>query len=145
MKENKKILVGGKALNIYGSTRLTHDTNYLIFDSSSSEPFIKDDKKSITYLNGNGLTFFEEIFHREKENDIASAPSLMELKAYSYIQHMVNENYIRAISDKHDIAFLSLEFDLKSVEVVNEYLKENQIDEIAKIIADTTKQIWTPK
>ena len=141
MKENKKILVGGKALNIYGSNRLTNDTNYLIFDPSSSEPFIKDEKMSITYLNGNGLKFFEEIFHREKENDIASAQSLMELKAYSYIQHMVNGNYLRAIGDKHDIAFLSLEFDLKSVEVANEYLKENQLDEIEKIIADVTKQI----
>jgi|SRR5690606_9180697 len=130
----KKILIGGKALNVYGSNRLTEDTDYLIFDKDSHKPFLKDESKNIDYINGNGSNFFNEIYTIEQDNQIASPQSLLELKAYGYIQHRLNGNTRKAIEYEYDLKFLALEFGLKEVKVVKKYISKAELEEIEGII-----------
>lgn len=130
----KKILIGGKALNVYGSNRLTEDTDYLIFDKDSHKPFLKDEVKNIDYINGNGSNFFNEIYIIEQDNQIASPQSLLELKAYGYIQHRLNGNTRKAIEYEYDLKFLALEFGLKAVKVVKRYISKAELEEIENIL-----------
>jgi len=130
----KKVLIGGKALNIYGSNRLTDDTDYLVFIENNHQPFVRDAHKNIDYINGNGHNFFNEIYELEKNNQIATPESLLELKAYGYIQHRLNGNTRKAIEYEFDIKYLALEFGLTEVKVAKKYLSEAEQSEIVDII-----------
>lgn len=130
----KKVLVGGKALNVYGSNRLTDDTDYLVFIKDNHQPFVKDEHKNIDYINGNGSNFFNDIYKIEKDNQIATPESLLELKAYGYIQHRLNGNTRKAIEYEFDMKYLALEFNLTEVKVVKKYLSKSELSEIADII-----------
>lgn len=130
----KKILIGGKALNVYGSNRLTDDTDYLVFIKDNHQPFVKDEHKNIDYINGNGHNFFNEIYELEKNNQIATPESLLELKAYGYIQHRLNGNTKKAIEYEFDMKYLALEFGLKEVKIAKKYLSESALKEVESII-----------
>jgi hypothetical protein len=135
----KKILIGGKALNVYGSNRLTDDTDYLVFVKDNKKPFLKDQNKNIDYINGNGSNFFHEIYDIEKDNQIASPQSLLELKAYGYIQHRLNGNTKKAIEYEFDMKYLALEFDLDSVTIAKKYLSKPELEEVEAIIKSVKK------
>jgi len=130
----KKVLIGGKALNVYGSNRLTDDTDYLVFIKDNQQPFVKDEHKNIDYVNGNGHNFFNEIYEREKNNQIASPESLLELKAYGYIQHRLNGNTKKAIEYEFDMKYLALEFNLTEVKIAKKYLSKSELSEVTDII-----------
>jgi hypothetical protein len=132
----KSILVGGKALKELGSKRNTDDIDFLIFDSSSKDDFIIDKENNIDYCNANGNKFFNEIYQIEKENKIASPQSLLELKSYAFVHHCVLGHWQKADDCEYDIKFLVRKFNLKSVNIVNKYLKCGELLEIAKIISN---------
>jgi hypothetical protein len=46
----------------------------------------------VDFFNSNGNKFFNEIYKIEKGNVQASAQSLLELKAYAFVQHCQNFN-----------------------------------------------------
>ena len=132
--KNTKTLIGGSALVKLGSSRSTNDTDYLINDINSKEAFICDEKNNIDYLNANGNKFFKEIFEIEKGNEIASPQSLLELKAYAFVQHCQNFNWAKVNDCEFDMKFLSIKFNLKSVKIVNKYVSAGELAEIKKII-----------
>ena len=132
MKNTAKILVGGQALRELGSDRYTNDVDYLINDTSSTQAFITSEKEDL--LNANGNKFFAEIFKIEKGNKIASPQSLLELKAYAFVQHCQNFNWKKVDSSEYDIKFLVRKFKLKKVTCVNKHVSYGELSEINKVI-----------
>jgi len=137
MIENTKILIGGAALVKLGSKRSTDDIDYLIFDDNTKKSFIIDYEKKIDYCNANGNHFFAEIFEIEKENEIASPQSLLELKSYAMVQHCLLGNWQKADDCEYDIKFLIRNFSLTEITIAKKYLKNGEIFEIEKIIENT--------
>ena len=92
-----KILIGGAALVQLGSSRSTLDTDYLVNDTTSSAPFMKDEANNVDYINANGHPFFAEIFKIEEGNEVASPQSLLELKAFSLVHQKSFEVFFNAL------------------------------------------------
>lgn len=132
MKHTDKILVGGQALRELGSDRHTDDIDYLINDKSDSRAFITSEK--VDLLNANGNSFFNEIYQIEKGNEIASPQSLLELKAYAFVQHFQNFNFAKADACEYDIKFLVRTFGLISVKIVKKHISGGELSEVVKII-----------
>ena len=128
------ILIGGKALVELGSSRSTTDTDYLVNDLSSKSPFIHDVENNIDYINANGHKLFSEIFKLEDGNKIASAQSILELKAYSFVQHCLNHNWQKVDDAEYDIKFLCRKFNLKGIKIANKYMTAGELLEVKKII-----------
>ena len=133
----KKILIGGKALNILGSSRSTSDTDYLIFDEKK-ELFIKDEKNNVDYINAAKSEFFKKIWEEEKNNVIASPLALLELKAYAFVQHCQNMNFQKADDAEYDMRFLVRKYDIDT-SVVDQYLSSAELKEVKKIIQSTKR------
>ena len=136
MKNQSQILVGGQALRQLGHDRNTDDIDYLIFDSSDSRPFIISNE--VDYLNAGSKTtagkFFNEIYNQEKGNEIASPQSLLELKAYAFVQHCQNFNFRKADACEYDMKFLVRKFNLTGVSIVQKYITSGEWSEVEKII-----------
>ena len=137
--ELEKILIGGQALRELGSSRYTNDVDYLIFDASSNQMFIKDEANNTDYLNAAASSFFNEIYKIEKNNTIATAQSLLELKAYSWIQHLTNGNWKKAADCEFDMAFLVREKGAKMPTIVKKYVSASEFAEIEKEIKQIKK------
>ena len=131
---NNRILIGGKALVNLGSSRSTNDTDYLINDSNNTNPFIHDVDSNIDFLNANGNKFFYEIYKCENGNEQATPQSLLELKAYAFVQHCQNFNFQKADDCEYDIKFLVRKFGLKKLNIVNKFISKGELSEISKII-----------
>jgi len=130
----KQILIGGAALRELGNDRYTDDTDYLIDDSTSKDSFIHDQENNIDFLNANGNKFFAEIFNIEEGNEIATAQSLFELKAYAFVQHCQNFNFKKADTCEYDMKFLVREFGIKGSTIVKKYITSGEYSEVEKVI-----------
>ncbi|MCP4665204.1 MAG: hypothetical protein GY849_02465 [Deltaproteobacteria bacterium] len=132
--KNQKILIGGQALRQLGSDRYTNDTDYLINDKSTSEAFITSDK--VDFINANGNDFFMKVWNLEKNNnsEIASPQALLELKAYSLVQHCQNMNWAKADATEYDIKFLVRTFKLTTIKIANKFISNGELFEVNKII-----------
>lgn len=135
--QTKGILIGGQALVTLGSSRSTSDTDYLINDTTSPKAFIHDIENNIDYINANGNKFFAQIYANEAGKEIASPQSLLELKAYSFVQHCINRNFQKADDAEYDMKFLVRKFNLKGVKIVNKFVSVGELSEINKVINST--------
>lgn len=136
MKNKEKILIGGRALVALGSSRNTLDIDYLVDVPESTDPFIHED--GIDYCNAHGHRFFREIYKLEKGKQMASPQSLLDLKAYAWVQHMLNGNFRKADEAEFDIKFLLRECDLTGLKTAKKYLSAGELAEVEKIIASVT-------
>ena len=127
-----QILIGGQALRELGSDRYTNDTDYLVNDESTKAAFITSEK--VDLINANGNKFFAEIFKIEVGNTIASPQSLLELKAYSFVQHCQNFNWAKVDSCEYDIKFLVRKFNLKIVKIASKYMTSGELSEVQNVI-----------
>ena len=131
MTQNK-ILIGGQALRKLGSDRYTNDIDYLVNDSKNTNAFITSEE--VDLINANGNKFFAEIFKLEEGNEIATPQSLLELKAYSFVQHCQNFNWTKVDSTEYDIKFLVRKFNLNSIKIANKYMSSGELSEVQKLI-----------
>lgn len=132
--EAKKLLIGGQALRQLGSDRYTDDVDYLVNNCESKAAFITSDK--VDYINANGHKFFADVWEMEAENnsEIASPQALLELKAFSLVQHCQNFNFAKADAAEYDMKFLCRKFNLKNVSIVSKYVSTGEMSEINKVI-----------
>ena len=135
----KKILVGGQALRNLGSNRHTEDQDYLIFDEKSNKIFTRHEEKNIDYLNASAFGFFKEIYKIEEKNEQASPNSLLELKCYALVQHLLNGNWKKATDCEFDIAFLIRECDAEMPVIVKKYVTASEWAEILKEVKSVKK------
>lgn len=136
IKSEKQLMIGGQALVKLGSNRSTLDTDYLINDLPNKNAFIHDKAENIDYCNANGNKFFAEIWKMEAKNigEIASPQALLELKAYSFVQHCLNGHFRKADDAEFDIKFLVRNFNLTGVKIANKYISSGELSEVEKII-----------
>lgn len=141
MNIEKQLMIGGQALVKLGSNRQTQDTDYLINDTSSKLPFIHNKEKNIDYCNANGNKFFAEVWKMEENNngEIASPQALLELKAYSFVQHCLNGFFSKADAAEYDMKFLVRTFNLTGVKIVSKYVSAGELSEIEKVIKSVRK------
>jgi len=132
METKNQILIGGQALRQLGSDRYTKDIDYLINDKTTKEAFITS--TDIDFLNANGNKLFAEIYKIEKDNEIATPQSLLELKAYAFVQHCQNFNWKKVDACEYDIKFLVRTFNLKSIKIANKYISNGELSEVQKVI-----------
>ena len=135
-KEQKQLMIGGQALVKLGSNRSTLDTDYLVNDTTSKIAFTHSKENNTDYCNANGNKFFAEIWKMEAKNngEIATPQALLELKAYSLVQHCLNGFFKKADDAEFDIKFLVRSFNLKSVSIVAKYVSAGELSEIQKVI-----------
>lgn len=132
----KQLMIGGQALVALGSSRTTNDTDYLINDESSKLAFTHDTAANVDYCNANGNAFFAEIWKMEAANigPLASPQALLELKAYSLVQHCLNGSWAKADDAEYDMKFLVRNFGLKGVSIVKKYISLGELSEVEKVI-----------
>jgi len=130
---SNQILIGGQALRNLGSDRYTNDIDYLVNDKSTKETFLTSEK--VDYINANGNDFFASIYKLEEGKDIASAQSLLELKAYAFVQHCQNFNWKKVDACEYDMKFLVRKFNLKAVKTVKNFISAGELSEVKKVIA----------
>ncbi|MPM62836.1 hypothetical protein SDC9_109714 [bioreactor metagenome] len=132
MTLKEKILIGGRALVALGSSRNTLDIYYLVDVPESKEPFLHEG--GVDYCNASGLNFFRDVYKLERGNQMASPQSLLDLKAYAWVQHCLNGNFRKADEAEFDIKFLIREFGLTGLTTVKKYLSDGERAEVEKII-----------
>jgi hypothetical protein len=128
----KKLLIGGQALRQLGSTRHTNDFDYLVNDTSTTNAFITSEE--VDYINANGHKFFNEIWKMEQNNttEVATPQALLELKAFSLVQHCQNMNFRKADESEFDMKFLMRKFNLKLPTIVKKFVSAGEYSEIVK-------------
>ncbi|QKG59119.1 hypothetical protein GKZ68_20775 (plasmid) [Hymenobacter sp. BRD128] len=136
-RQAPRLLIGGQALVALGSTRITNDTDYLVSDLSSPADFLHDEAANVDYINANGHQFFAAVWKAEAGNrsGVATPQSLLELKAFSFVQHCLNRKFQKADDAEFDIKFLVRTFGLTSVKLVAKFVTAGQLSEIKKVIA----------
>lgn len=137
----KQLLIGGQALVKLGSSRSTLDTDYLTFIEGNENAFVFDKGKNTDYVNANGNKFFAEIWAMEANNigEIASPQALLELKAYSFVQHCLNGFWQKADEAEFDIKFLVRTFNLTGTKIVQNHISRGEMEEINKVIKSVRK------
>jgi hypothetical protein len=138
-KGSEMKLIGGQKLKDLGSTRHTEDSDYLISDSSR-DLFSHDAENNVDYINAAKNDFFGKIWNKEIENSEISLNSLLELKAYSFVQHCQNFNFVKADADEFDIKFLirKLGFDV-NFKIVQKHISTGEMSEVINIINSMKK------
>ena len=136
-----KKLIGGAALVKLGSSRTTEDVDYLVNDETTNDMFIHDFKNNVDYINANGHEFYNEVFEIEKDfiSEIATPQSLLELKAFAFVQHCKNGHWQKADNAEFDMKFLVRHFNLTGVKIVNKYIGEGELSEVMKVIESVRK------
>jgi hypothetical protein len=130
-----KLLLGGQALRQYGSKRYTKDTDYLVYNEESKEPFIHDLENDIDYINAARMPFYKEIWNKEKKNDKISLNSLFEISAYTWVIHLQNFNIDKAEHKEYDMKFILSKMDKKpDMSILKKHLSKSEYDEVEKEI-----------
>ena len=138
---SKMLMIGGQALVKLGSNRTTADTDYLINDTTTGKAFIHDVEADTDYCNANGNKFFAAIWKSELKNigPLASPQALLELKAYSLVQHCLNGNWKKADEAEYDMKFLVRTFNLTGVKILPKYIASGELSEVNHVINSVRK------
>lgn len=142
MEFKDRIMIGGRALVALGSSRNTADEDFLVDCKDSREPFLHED--GVDYCNANGHPFFKAIYKLEKGKQIASPQSLLELKAFAWVQHYQNANYLKSNDAEYDMKFLVIKFGVHELKIVRKFISESELAEAMSIIESVRKNKSTP-
>ena len=95
--------------------------------------FSKDENGN-DLLNAAKSNFFKAIWSTEKGKEMASPQALLELKAYSVVQHLQNGFFQKAADSEFDICFLVRNYGAGKMKIANKYMMTGQAGEINAII-----------
>lgn len=137
-----KILIGGRALAVHGSNRVSLDYDYLVFVENDKTTFLHNqgDNKDEDWINANGHPFFNIIYETEKESLVASKQGLLELKAFAFVQHCLNRNWQKANDAEYDIKFLCRAHPGLRLQFVQKHITLGQMYEIEKVIKQVANE-----
>jgi len=125
----EKRLVGGQALRDLGSSRHTDDVDFLFFDASSADLFINSEKEDL--VNCANHPFYNEIWEAGK----MTPQLLLEMAAFTFVQHCLNMNFDKADTKEFDIKFLvRLIGKSAKLNIVNKYISNGELNEVQKVI-----------
>jgi hypothetical protein len=117
------------------------DVDYLINDTTTPLAFIHDKANNTDYVNANGHKFFAAMWEMEANNigPLASPAALLQLKAFSFVQHCLQGHWNKVNSDEFDIKFLVLNCQVSELDIVSKYITKGQLEEVKKIIKSVRK------
>lgn len=136
---NKKILIGGQAMLLIGSTRATEDTGFLIYEETSKELFTRDKVANVDYINAAASPFYRKIWEAETQEQ-ASANSLFKMKIYAYVQHIQKAYWDKADATMQDIVFLTTNFKV-DFSILEDYLNPSELKEVKKEIIEEVEKL----
>ena len=124
----EKRLIGGQKLREMGSSRYTDDLDYMIYDESDSRLFVKEESGDL--INAANHPFYSEIWKKG-----ISEQTMLEMAAFTFVQHCMNGYWDKADTKEFDIKFLVrlIGQDAK-VEIVRKYITIGQEEEVNRII-----------
>jgi len=127
--EMEKRLVGGQKMREMGSTRHTDDLDYLVYDESDSRLFINSESQD--FINCANHKFYEAIWNLGE----IDAQAMLEMAAFTFVQHCMNGNFVKADSKEFDIKHLArlIGKDAK-IKIANEFITAGQEQEVKRII-----------
>ena len=127
--EMEKRLVGGQKMREMGSTRHTDDLDYLVYDESDSRLFINSESQD--FINCANHKFYEAIWNLGE----IDAQAMLEMAAFTFVQHCMNGNFVKADSKEFDIKHLArlIGKDAK-IKIANEFITAGQEQEVKNII-----------
>ena len=127
--EMEKRLVGGQKMREMGSTRHTDDLDYLVYDESDSRLFINSESQD--FINCANHKFYEAIWNL----GTVDAQAMLEMAAFTFVQHCMNGNFVKADSKEFDIKHLArlIGKDAK-IKIANEFITAGQEQEVKRII-----------
>jgi len=125
----EKRLVGGQKMREMGSTRHTDDLDYLVYDESDSRLFINSESQD--FINCANHKFYEAIWNLGE----IDAQAMLEMAAFTFVQHCMNGNFVKADSKEFDIKHLArlIGKDAK-IKIANEFITAGQEQEVKRII-----------
>ncbi len=129
--DTHRVMVGGKAMNFYGSNRLTSDIDYLVWEPGRDLFYQHDDGDII---NAAAHPVLRDIWQEEQGRQIVSVQGLLELKAFAFINHCQNGHFRKSYDDEYDIKFLVDKFGLQDVPVIRRHMGPGEYQEVKKII-----------
>ena len=125
----EKRLIGGQRMRELGSSRHTDDLDYLVYDESDARLFINSDEQD--FINCANHPFYQAIWNLGE----IDAQAMLEMAAFTFVQHCMNGNWDKADTKEYDIKHLVrvIGRDAKVSLVVN-YITKGQETEIERII-----------
>lgn len=131
-----KKLIGGQKLRELGSDRHTDDVDYLINDPSDDRLFIHTTDSDI--VNAARHALYSAVWDMDADASEVSLQALLEMTAYTFVQHCENMNWEKADSKEYDIKFLTRKIlaSGKSVElcIADKFISDGAMIEVQKII-----------
>ena len=126
----EKRLIGGQRMRELGSSRHTDDLDYLVYDESDARLFINSDSQD--FINAANHPFYQEIWAL----GTVDAQAMLEMTAFTFVQHCMNGNFDKADTKEYDIKHLvRIIGENASVELVVKYITKGQENEVRNIIA----------
>lgn len=129
-----KKMIGGQKLRDLGSSRYTDDVDYLIYDETDSRLFIHDSDDDI--VNAANHPFYTEIWDMDLNSNEVSLQALLDMSAFTFVQHCKNMNFDKADTKEFDIKFLVRKMNgVCNFDIAKKYIEDGEITEVEKIIA----------
>lgn len=129
-------LIGGQKLRELGSDRHTDDVDYMIYDEGNAGLFIREPGRDI--VNAAQHPFYSEVWALDADSDHVSLRALLEMTAFTFVQHCENGQWDKADAKEYDLKFL-IRLLLSKNESVNydiakKYISAGATVEVDKII-----------
>jgi len=124
--DDRKVLVGGVALMLLGSSMHPRNVEYLV----KIGPKAIDEFQFFTYYNANANAFFNELWEMEKRKKIASPQTLLELRAFNYVNLPVDCDWHIKHNLEFDISFLAgpyNRFNLSGLKILPKYMDKQKL------------------
>ena len=131
--KTEKILIGGAALRRHGSDRHTDDVDYLVW-IKDAPVFIH--KAEGDLVNAAAHNFLAEVWESCNPSEgVADPQSMLELKAWAFVNYCQNGDFRHADKAEYDIKFLVRHFDVTKTPILAKVAHAGELAEVAKIIA----------
>jgi len=137
MKKDEKILIGGAALRRLGSDRHTDDMDYLVW--LENEPVFIHHAEG-DEVNAAAHNFLAKIWKACRPSEgVADPQTLLELKAWAFVNYCQNFDFRHADKAEYDIKFLVRHFNVMETPILTKFAHAGELAEVAKIIASIRK------
>jgi len=139
-EERKMKLIGGQKLRELGSDRHTDDLDYLIYDDADDRLFIHEPGRDI--VNAANHPLYAQIWALDADSDQVSLRALLEMTAFTFVQHCENGQWDKADAKEYDLKFLCRKMIESGEEIdfslTREFVSTGAAIEIEKIIRSVT-------
>ena len=138
MLTRDNILIGGQALRRLGHDRHTDDIDYLVWAEDTP---VFTHRADGDLINAAANNFLGEVFAAARPVDgVADAQTLLELKAWAWMNYLQNGCWKKADQAEYDIKFLVRDCGVSATAIINKYAHGGELAELEKLISACKKE-----